>query len=85
MAKERRIAPNGLTLTPKEDRVITYMEDHGSITPAEAEKHLHDHRLAASIHTLRHKGYDIDTIRVDMVNAYGEDTWFGRYVFGKGE
>lgn len=81
---KRRIAPDGSTLTPKEDRVIAYMNKHKSISSAQAEADLHDHRLAASIHMLRKRGYDIETVRVDMTNAYGEPTWYGKYVFGKG-
>ena len=77
-------SPSGSKLTPTQLRVIRYMTEHGSISPKEAEEHLHNHRLASTIEVLRNKkGYDINTIRVDVVNAYGEPTWYGKYVFGK--
>lgn len=84
MAKKKpRIAPNGAELSSVEDRVVTYMNKHKSITPAEAEEHLHNHRLAATIFDLRKKGYQIDTLRMETTNVYGESCWFGKYVFSK--
>ena len=84
MAKSKTpyISPNGSVLTPREERVVKYMKKHKSISAAEAEQNLHDHRLATAIETLRHKRvYKINTIRVDITNAYGEPSWYGRYVF----
>lgn len=81
-AKAPYISPNGSVLTAREERVVKYMKKHKSISAAEAEQNLHDHRLATAIDSLRHKrGYKINTIRVDMTNAYGEPTWYGKYVF----
>lgn len=75
-------SPNGSRLSKSQERVIKYIEEHGSISPMEAENHLHNHRLASTIEKLRHaKGYDIVTIRVPITNAYGEPTWYGRYAF----
>lgn len=85
MKGKGRIAPNGARLSSKEERVIDYLERYGSITAIEAETKLHDHRLAASVCTLRRKGYDIDTLRIDTVNVYGEETWYGKYVLNIGK
>lgn len=84
MKQTDKIAPDGKPLTTVQNRVISYMELHGSISPKEAEKYLHNHRLASTIEVLRNKrGYDIDTIRVDVTNVFGEPTWYGKYVFHK--
>lgn len=80
--KTETISPNGSILTNREKRVIDYMNKHGSISAKEAESHLHEHRLATAISSLRHeRGYKIDCVRIDMTNAYGEPTWYGRYYF----
>lgn len=76
------LSPNGRTLSNREQRVVDYMKKNKSITAQEAETHLHNHRLAATIEVLRNKkGYDIDTLRIDTTNVYGEPTWYGKYVF----
>lgn len=83
--RTNKIAPDGKPLTSVQRRVIEYIEEHGSITPKEAETYLHNHRLASTIEVLRNKrGYDIETLRMNVTNAYGEPTWYGKYVFGKG-
>jgi hypothetical protein len=76
------VGPNGSVLTARQKRVVDYITEHGSISAQEAEEHLHNHRLASTIEILRHrKGYDIVTHRIDVTNAYGEPSWYGRYVF----
>lgn len=80
--KTQTISPNGSVLTGREQRVVDYMTNHGSISAKEAETYLHEHRLATAISSLRHeRGYNIDTVRIDMTNAYGEPTYYGRYFF----
>ena len=76
---------NQIKLSPKEQRCLDYMNAHGSITAKEAESQLSDHRLAMSIKGLRDKGYNIDCLRMDTTNKYGEPTWYGKYVFGQGD
>ncbi len=84
MAKAKQIvSPLGFRLSAREERVVKFMNQHKSISAAQAEEHLHNHRLSATIHQLRKKGYDIETIRVDMTNVYGEACWYGKYVFKK--
>lgn len=70
-------------LSNKERRVLSYMREHGSIDQDRARQDLGDARLSQTIMQLRGKGYDIDTIRMDTINRYGEPTWYGKYVFGK--
>lgn len=80
--KTAKMSPNGRPLSKREERVVDYMKQNKSISAQEAETNLHNHRLAATIEVLRNKkGYDIDTLRIDTTNAYGEPTWYGRYVF----
>lgn len=75
------VSPNGSKLTAVQKRVVDYMREHGSISAKEAEVHLHNHRLSSTIEVLRkRKGYDIDTVRVDITNVYGEPTWYGKYI-----
>lgn len=69
-----------IKLSPKESRVLNYISKHGSIDSDQARKELGDARLSGTILGLRRKGYDIDTLRVDVINRYGESTWYGKYV-----
>lgn len=73
---------NTVKLSPKQQRCLDYMNEHGSISAKEAETYLSDHRLAATIEGLREKGYLINTLKMDTTNKYGEATWYGKYVFG---
>ena len=71
-------------LTKRQTRVLDYINQHGGITPAEAESKLSNHRLASTIFNLRNKGFAIDTLRMDTTNKYGEPTWYAKYVFSQG-
>ena len=70
-----------VSLSNKQKRVVDYLQKNGSIDSKRAEANLGDARLAATVHELRKKGYQIDTVRVDVTNRYGEPTWYGKYVF----
>lgn len=80
MAKAIKI----IKLSPKEQRALDYINKHGSIDQDQARRDLGDARLSETIMQLRRKGYDIDTIRVDVTNRYGEPTWYGKYVMHRG-
>lgn len=69
-------------LSSYERRVIDYITQHGGISSKEAVEDLGNGRLSGTIHNLRKKGYNIQTLRIDTENRYGEPTWYGRYVFG---
>ena len=51
------------------DRILAYMEKHGSITDEEA-KNMHIHRLSARIHELR-KRHNIVSETISGKNEYG--------------
>lgn len=68
-------------LSNKEKRCLDYMKEHGSIDQDRARADLGDARLSETILQLRRKGYDINTLRIDVTNRYGESTWYGKYVF----
>ena len=53
-------------------RIIDYMQEHGTITQLEALNHLGIMRLASRISDLRRKGYPIESKMVCVENRYGE-------------
>ena len=77
------ISPEGVKLSNQEQRCLEYMKKHKGITQKESTEVLGDTRLASTIERLRKKGYAIDTLRMDTVNRFGEETWYGKYVFSK--
>ena len=60
-------------------RVLGYMENHGSITQLEALKDLGVFRLASRISELRKNGYEITSKMVKVENRYGETCRVKRY------
>lgn len=66
-------------MSKKEQRVLEYMQEFGSITSIEAFSDLGDTRLAATIFELKKKGYDIVSTIETNVNRYGENTHYSRY------
>ena len=65
-------------------RILGYIENHGSITQLEALKDLGVFRLASRISELRKKGYKIESQMVKVENRYGETCRVKRY-FLKGD
>ena len=64
------------------ERVLTYMQDFGSITQLEALKDLGVMRLASRISDLKKMGYPI-TSKVEAVeNRYNEKCYIKRYRLG---
>ena len=62
------------------DRVMKYMRDFGSISSLDAFKDLGVTRLAAVVHTLRHKnGHVINMVTETSKNRYGDPVRYGRY------
>lgn len=61
-------------------RVLRFMREHGSITPLQAIEAFGCTRLAAVIHTIRHKwNIDVDMEIVAVRNRYGETCHVARY------
>lgn len=73
---------SAIKLSGHEQRVIDYITQHGGISSKEAMEELGDSRLASTVKRLRDKGHNIQTLRIDTINRFGEPTWYGRYVFG---
>lgn len=66
--------------SPKEARALKYLQKHAGLTSDQAREKLGDARLSDTILKLRRKGFDIDCVRVDITNRWGEPTWYGKYV-----
>lgn len=66
------------------ERVITYIEEFGSITQLEALKDLGIMRLASRISDLKRAGYPITSDVETVKNRYGEKSYIKRYRLAKG-
>lgn len=60
-------------------RIIEYMQEHGSITQLEALRELSVMRLASRISDLRKKGYNIVRNEVIVKNRFEEPCRIARY------
>lgn len=65
------------------ERVQDYMEQHGSITQAEAIDALGCYRLGARIADLKERGVAVGRIMEEGQNRFGERTRFARYFLTK--
>jgi hypothetical protein len=65
-------------------RILDYMERHGSITQIEALNACSVMRLASRISDLRRKGHPIESQMVKVKNRYGETCRVKRYYMGSG-
>jgi hypothetical protein len=61
------------------ERILTYIDEHGSITPLDAFRDLGITRLAARIHDLRRDGFSICGEMVEDENRFGEKVRFMSY------
>ena len=61
------------------ERILRHLEDHGSLTQAEAMQEYGIMRLSARIWDLRHRGHEIRQEMVRDKNRYGEPVSFARY------
>ena len=66
-------------MSNKEQRVLEYIQEFGSITSLEAFSDLGDTRLAATIYNLKKKGYNIESSTEININRYGEAVHYSRY------
>lgn len=67
------------------DRVLTYMEDFGSITQMQALNDLGVMRLASRISDLKKMGYPITSEIEAVKNRYEETCYIKRYSLQRGE
>ena len=65
------------------ERIIDYINKHGSITTMEAFHDLGITRLALRIHDLRDDGYQIKRETIRGKNRYGEPVHYMRYSLEK--
>ena len=63
----------------QEQRILSYMEEFGSITQMEAFFDLGVMRLASRISSLRKHGYGIESSLEKVKNRYGEACYIKRY------
>lgn len=66
------------------EKVLDYMERHGSITQREAYEAFGCFRLGARIADLKDMGVVIERMIEEGVNRYGEKTRYARYWLKKG-
>ena len=66
------------------ERILDYMQRHGSITPIEALSECSVMRLASRVSDLRRKGYPITGEMVEVKNKFGEKCRVKRYSLGSG-
>ena len=64
------------------ERILSYIEENGSITQLEALNELGVMRLASRISDLKRKGYNIKSENVTVKNRYGEKCSIKRYSLG---
>ena len=64
----------------KQERVFTYLKEHGSVEPIEAWRELGVYKLSAVILELRKAGHEIVTERRNSLNRFGELCNFAHYV-----
>lgn len=67
------------TKKSQKELILAYIEEHGSITPLEAEKHIGCLRLGARIWDLRHDGYNIVSELVVVETRGGGRATVARY------
>lgn len=65
-------------------KILRYMKDNGSITPAQAFFELGCYRLGARIYDLRAGGHRITTEKVAQKNKAGDIVTFARYRLAEG-
>ena len=66
-------------------RVHEYIENHGSITRAQAMNDIGVANLPAVIADLRKKGVAITTLNIEANNRYGEKISYAKYILNKSE
>lgn len=67
------------TKISKKQRVLDAIRGHGSISPWYAINHLGETRLAATIHSLKLDGHNIQTEMVDGTNKFGDKIRYAKY------
>lgn len=61
------------------ERIYQYMQDRGSITPAEALREFNCMRLASRICDLKRRGIKIESEIISTRNMYGDPIEYAKY------
>lgn len=61
------------------EKILAYLQEHGSITSWEAIQHFRCTRLSGRIYDLRKRGFDITATTEESVNSDGEKVRYSRY------
>lgn len=61
------------------EKILAYLQEHGSITSWEAIQHFRCTRLSGRIYDLRRRGFDITATTEESVNSDGEKVRYSRY------
>ena len=67
------------TKKSQKELVLAYIEEHGSITPLEAARHIGCLRLGARIWDLRRDGYNIVSELVEVETRHGGKAKVAQY------
>jgi putative heme degradation protein len=67
-------------MSEKEERLLRYLTEFGSITSFEAFKELGDTRLSATIFNLRKQGNSITDTWENCINRYGKKVRYKKYI-----
>lgn len=67
------------------ERVVEYIKRFGSITPIQAFADLGITKLATRISELRKDGMEFEKEYMKSKNRFGEDVYYMKYSFPKGE
>ena len=61
------------------EKILAYLNEHGSITRMEAMSKLHITNFTARVSDLRRDGVALDVETITQKNRYGETVRFARY------
>lgn len=61
------------------DKILTYIREHGSITPLDALREFGCMRLASRMSDLKGRGYNVKSVMESSKNKSGEPVSYARY------
>lgn len=67
-------------MASKTSEVLNHLKEHGSITSMEAIDMFGATRLSAIVFNLRKRGYEIETVPMEMTDRYGHVGTYAKYV-----
>lgn len=64
-------------------RVLNHLKTYGEINSLEAIREFGNTRLSSTIYLLRQDGYNIETVKTEGKNRYGDTVYFATYKLKK--